>query len=128
MMSTHAVFGRPQLRTLSARRWRCAHAIRDRARLRAARAIAAKVQRGELAPDDIDEVTIADNLYTAGLPDPDLLIRTAGEFRISNYLLWQISYAEIHVSDVCWPEFGAAELHAAFQAYGRRVRTFGKVL
>lgn len=93
----------------------------------AARAIAAKVQRGELAPDDIDEVTIADNLYTAGLPDPDLLIRTAGEFRISNYLLWQISYAELYITDCHWPDFGEQGLHDAVRAYAARHRRFGLV-
>ena len=62
------------------------------------------------------------------LPDPDLLIRTAGEQRISNFLLWQVSYAEIHVCDVCWPDFRAEHLQAAFRDYGRRVRKFGKVL
>lgn len=94
----------------------------------AVRAIGRKVQRGELSPEAIDETTIAAHLYQPGMPDPDLLIRTAGERRISNFLLWQISYAEIHVADVCWPEFGKAELLEAFRDYGRRVRKFGKVL
>jgi len=85
------------------------------------------VQRGELAPAAIDEAAIHAHLYHPELPDPDLLIRTAGERRISNFLLWQVSYAEIHVSDVCWPEFGKAQLHAAFRDYGQRVRKFGKV-
>lgn len=91
----------------------------------AMRAIAAQVQAGTLAPEDIDETTVADFLYTAGMPDPDLLIRTAGEMRVSNFLLWQISYAEIWVTQRCWPEFGIAELHEAFQAYAQRNRRFG---
>ncbi|MFN3244741.1 MAG: polyprenyl diphosphate synthase [Planctomycetota bacterium] len=92
------------------------------------RKIAARVQRGELAPEAIDEQTVHDALYQPSLPDPDILIRTAGEMRVSNFLLWQISYAEIHVSDVCWPEFGAEQLQQAFRDYGRRIRKFGKVL
>jgi undecaprenyl diphosphate synthase len=91
----------------------------------AARAIAAKVQRGELDPAAIDESTIASHLYTAGLPDPDLLIRTAGEMRVSNYLLWQISYAELHVTEKLWPDFEAPDLHAAIRDYAGRRRTFG---
>jgi len=65
------------------------------------------VQAGRLQPEDIDEEAISRSVYTAGLPDPDLLIRTAGERRISNFLLWQISYAELHVAEVCWPDFGS---------------------
>jgi len=91
----------------------------------AARAIAEKVQRGELDPASIDESTVAAHLYTAGLPDPDLLIRTAGEMRVSNYLLWQISYAELHVTDKLWPDFSAQDLHDAIRDYARRRRTFG---
>jgi undecaprenyl diphosphate synthase len=94
----------------------------------AVRGIAARAQAGDLDPALIDEQTIHDALYQPQLPDPDILIRTAGERRISNFLLWQVSYAEIHVSDVCWPEFGAEQLHEAFRDYGRRVRKFGKVL
>jgi undecaprenyl diphosphate synthase len=88
-------------------------------------AIAGKVRRGELSPEQIDEQTISDHLYTAGLPDPDLLIRTAGELRVSNYLLWQISYAEIHVTDVFWPEFTVERLHEAIRDYAGRNRRFG---
>jgi undecaprenyl diphosphate synthase len=91
------------------------------------RTLAAKVQRGELQPAAIDEAAIHAHLYQPDLPDPDLLIRTAGERRISNFLLWQVSYAEIHVADVCWPDFGAEHLRAAFRDYGQRVRKFGKV-
>ena len=93
----------------------------------AVRRLAERVRRGELEPAAIDEAAIHANLYQPDLPDPDLLIRTAGEQRISNFLLWQVSYAEIHVSDVCWPDFGAEHLQAAFRDYGRRVRKFGKV-
>ena len=90
--------------------------------------LALRVQRGELSPDAIDEQAIHDSLYQPSLPDPDILIRTAGEMRISNFLLWQVSYAEIYVHDVCWPDFGTGQLHEAFRDYGRRVRKFGKVL
>lgn len=91
----------------------------------AVKAIAQKVKQGELDPAEIDESTIADHLYTAGMPDPDLLVRTAGEMRISNYLLWQISYAELYVSDVLWPDFGVNDLHQAIRAFAARNRRFG---
>jgi undecaprenyl diphosphate synthase len=91
----------------------------------AVRAIAQKVESGEMRADDIDESTISDHLYTGGWPDPDLLIRTAGEMRVSNYLLWQISYAELVVSDVLWPDFAVADLHAAIRAFAGRNRRFG---
>ncbi|HBE70725.1 MAG TPA: di-trans,poly-cis-decaprenylcistransferase [Planctomycetaceae bacterium] len=77
--------------------------------------------------DSIDESTIDDSLYTAGLPDPDLLIRSSGEMRISNFLLWQISYAEIYVTDTLWPEFGRDALADAIQDYSRRQRRFGGI-
>jgi undecaprenyl diphosphate synthase len=91
----------------------------------AVRAIAGRVQRGELSPDRITEEMISDSLYTRGMPDPDLLIRTAGEMRISNYMLWQISYAELWVTTRYWPEFNAALLHDALRDYTRRERRFG---
>jgi undecaprenyl diphosphate synthase len=91
----------------------------------AVRSIAGSVAGGELKPDDIDEQTIAAHLYTAAAPDPDLLIRTAGEMRISNFLLWQISYAEIWVTEKCWPEFDEATLYDAIRAYAARTRRFG---
>jgi len=94
----------------------------------AMRAIAEKVAEGALAPGSITDQTITDHLYTAGLPDPDLLIRTAGEMRLSNYLLWQLSYAEFYVTDVCWPEFNVAELHKALNAFHGRTRRFGGVV
>jgi undecaprenyl diphosphate synthase len=84
-----------------------------------------KVKEGALEPRDINESTISDHLYTAGMPDPDLLVRTAGEMRVSNYLLWQISYAELYVSQVFWPDFGIAELHNALRAFASRNRRFG---
>jgi undecaprenyl diphosphate synthase len=73
----------------------------------------------------VTEATIAEHLYTAGLDDPDLLVRTAGELRISNFLLWQISYAEIWVTERCWPEFDESTLHAAIADFARRNRKFG---
>src|SRR5687767_7260604 len=91
----------------------------------AVRDIASKVQRGEMDPETIDEETISSHLYTAGMPDPDLLVRTAGEMRISNYLLWQISYAELYVSDVLWPDFGIDDLHGAIRSFASRNRRFG---
>jgi undecaprenyl diphosphate synthase len=89
------------------------------------RAIADRVRAGTLDPRDITEETISQSLYTAGMPDPDLLIRTAGEMRVSNYLLWQISYAELFVSPVLWPDFGTHELHEALRAFAARNRRFG---
>lgn len=92
----------------------------------AARTLAGQVQRGELAPADITPGLLGEHLYTAGMPDPDLLIRTSGEMRISNYLLWQISYSEIWVTDVLWPDFGRDDLDAALASYATRHRRFGK--
>jgi len=91
----------------------------------AVRRIAARVQAGELAPDEVTEETLRGQLYTAGMPDPDLLIRTAGERRISNFLLWQISYAEMWVTEVCWPEFDEGLLHQAIRDFAARDRRFG---
>lgn len=91
----------------------------------AVRSIADRVKGGALAPADIDEATISDSLYTAGMPDPDLLIRTAGEMRVSNYLLWQISYAELWVTPVCWPDFTTELFHAALRDFAGRERRFG---
>ena len=91
----------------------------------AVRAIARKAAAGALDPDDIDDRLFESHLYTAGLPDPDLLIRTAGERRVSNYLLWQISYAEIHVTPVLWPDFEVVDLHRAIRDYASRDRRFG---
>jgi undecaprenyl diphosphate synthase len=91
----------------------------------AARVMAEKVARGELSPGEITEQTFAEHLYTAGTTDPDLVIRTAGEMRISNFLLWQISYAELWVTDKCWPEFREDDLHIALRDFASRDRRFG---
>jgi undecaprenyl diphosphate synthase len=91
----------------------------------AVRTIADKIKSGEMQPTDITEETISDHLYTAGTPDPDLLIRTAGEMRVSNYLLWQISYAELYVSPVLWPDFAETDLHEAIRSFASRNRRFG---
>ncbi|QEG34297.1 isoprenyl transferase [Bythopirellula goksoeyrii] len=91
----------------------------------AVQGIAREVANQELAVEQIDEQTIADHLYTAGNDDPDLLLRTAGEMRVSNFLLWQISYAEIWVTDKCWPEFDEATLHEAIVDFAGRNRKFG---
>ena len=92
----------------------------------AARALATKVQQGELQPEDITPEMLGNHLYTAGMPDPDLLIRTSGEMRISNYLLWQISYAEIHVTDTLWPDFDRADFDEALESFAARERRYGK--
>jgi undecaprenyl diphosphate synthase len=91
----------------------------------AVRSIARDVHAGRLDPEQISEGTIDERLYTAGMPEPDLLIRTAGEMRVSNFLLWQISYAEIWVTAHCWPEFDEADLHRALTDYAARDRRFG---
>jgi undecaprenyl diphosphate synthase len=91
----------------------------------AVREIARRVRDGELDPAQISEATLNAALYTAGMPDPDLLIRTAGEMRLSNFLLWQISYAELWVTEHCWPEFREADLHQAIRDYSARDRRFG---
>jgi undecaprenyl diphosphate synthase len=93
--------------------------------LDAVKQIAAEAKLGGLNPAEITEETIANHLYTAGMPDPDLLVRTAGEMRVSNYLLWQISYAEIWVTEKCWPEFDVADLHDAIREFAGRDRRFG---
>ena len=91
----------------------------------AVRGIASKVKAGQLEPGDIDEDLLGAALYTAGIIDPDLLIRTAGEFRISNFLLWQLSYAEFYVEPVCWPDFTVEHLHLAIKEYANRDRRYG---
>jgi undecaprenyl diphosphate synthase len=91
----------------------------------AVRQIAADAKSGALDPSRLDESAISNRLYTAGMPDPDLLIRTAGEMRISNFLLWQISYTEIWVTDLCWPEFRESTLYDAINAFAARQRRFG---
>jgi undecaprenyl diphosphate synthase len=91
----------------------------------AARSLAIDARDGRLAPEAIDEAMVASRLDTAGMPDPDLLIRTAGEMRVSNFLLWQISYAELWVTDALWPDFGAEHLDAALASFAARDRRFG---
>lgn len=96
--------------------------------VRAARRLAERVQRGTLVPEEIDEQLFSSELYTADLPDPDLLIRTSGESRISNFMLWQLAYTEIHISPVLWPDFRRQELYSAILDYQRRERRFGRVV
>jgi undecaprenyl diphosphate synthase len=93
----------------------------------AARTLSIEVREGRLDPAEIDEGRLAGALDTHGLPDPDLLIRTAGEMRLSNFLLWQISYAELVVTGVAWPDFGTETLHGAFREFAARSRRFGGV-
>ncbi len=95
--------------------------------VRAARILAERVQRGELEADDIDEEVVEDTLFTRDLPPPDLLIRTSGEYRISNFMLWQLAYTELHISPVFWPEFDRERLYEAVLDYQRRDRRFGRV-
>ena len=91
----------------------------------AAKKIAKKVQKGEIDPDQIDEQTVAQNLYLPDVPDPDLLIRTSGELRLSNFLLWELSYSEIYVTDTYWPDFDLEELQKGIAAFQQRNRRFG---
>lgn len=95
--------------------------------LRAIRDLARDSAAGRLDPETIDEAVLEERLFTAGLPDPDLLIRTSGEFRISNFLLWQLAYTEIHVTPVLWPEFTREHLFEAVRDYQGRERRFGRV-
>ena len=95
--------------------------------VQAARALAHDVAAGRLAPEAIDEAAFAARLFTADCPDPDLLIRTSGEQRLSNFLLWQVAYAELVISPVLWPDFGGDDLRAALAEYASRERRYGKV-
>lgn len=95
--------------------------------LRAARLLAERVERGELDPERIDEQAVEEALFTRGLPHPDLLIRTSGEHRISNFMLWQLAYTELHITPVLWPDFGREHLFEAVLDYQRRDRRFGRV-
>ncbi len=95
--------------------------------LQACRAIATQVQQGHIQPDEIDEAMFSRHLYTANVCDPDLLIRTSGEMRLSNFLLWQMAYAELYITEAFWPDFDRKEFHQALSAYQRRDRRFGKV-
>ena len=93
----------------------------------AVREIAREIKTGQIDVADVNEKCVSDHLYTAGIPDPDLLIRTSGELRVSNFLLWQISYAEIYVTETLWPDFSKAEYLKALDDYGNRQRRFGRV-
>ena len=94
---------------------------------RAARLIASEVKEGTLSVDDVDAVCVSSHLYTADLPDPELLIRTSGELRLSNYLLWQLAYSEFYITDTLWPDFDRWELLRAIRAFQGRDRRFGGV-
>jgi undecaprenyl diphosphate synthase len=95
--------------------------------INACKAIAAKVQQGELSADSINDQTISQHLYTAASPDPDLLIRTSGEMRLSNFLLWQLAYTEIYVTDTLWPDFDSEQFDQAIVSFQQRDRRFGQV-
>ncbi|MDX5338323.1 MAG: isoprenyl transferase [Cyclobacteriaceae bacterium] len=92
----------------------------------AVRRIAQKVSEGKLSPEQISQQTVAENLDTAGIPDPELMIRTSGEYRISNFLLWQLAYTELYFTPVLWPDFRIEHLYAAVKDYQKRERRFGK--
>jgi len=101
-------------------------AVNYGSRLELARAARRCVEDG-LRPDQVDETTLGDRLWTAGVPDVDLLIRTSGEHRISNFLLWQSAYAELYMTDILWPDFGPAALKEALEDYAQRERRFGGI-
>ncbi len=93
--------------------------------LDATRKIASELERGRIRADEISEQMISDSLYSKGMPDPELLIRTSGEYRVSNFLLWQIAYTEIYITQTLWPDFGKDEYLEALQDFQRRERRFG---
>jgi undecaprenyl diphosphate synthase len=95
--------------------------------IRSARILSERVRNGELSPEDIDEDALEDTLFTRHLPPPDLLIRTSGEYRISNFMLWQLAYTELHITPVLWPDFDREHLYEAILDYQRRDRRFGRV-
>jgi len=95
--------------------------------MRSARILSEQVRRGELDPDDIDERCLEDTFFTRGLPNPDLLVRTSGEHRISNFMLWQLAYTELHIMEVLWPDFDREHLYEAILDYQQRERRFGRV-
>ncbi len=95
--------------------------------VRACRLLGTRIEKKEMHPSDISERMVADSLFTRGIPDPDLLIRTGGEMRVSNFLLWQIAYAELWVTDVLWPDFTADIFNQALSEYGKRERRFGAI-
>ncbi len=96
--------------------------------LKAVKALAGDIKNGSLLPEQINEKLFSDHLETAGIPDPELLIRTSGEMRISNFLLWQIAYTELYITKTLWPDFRKEDLYEAICAYQKRERRFGKVL
>ena len=91
------------------------------------RKIAAAGKDGSIRPEEITQETVSNHLATAGMPDPELLIRTSGELRLSNFLLWQLSYTELYFTDTLWPAFGRDQMLAALREYGRRKRRFGRL-
>lgn len=95
--------------------------------IQAVKAVARKALSGEINVEEIDEELFSNHLYTVSIPDPDLLIRTSGELRVSNFLLWQLAYTEIYVTDVLWPDFRRREFYQAIEAYQKRERRFGLV-
>jgi len=95
--------------------------------IRSARILSERVRSGELRPEDIDEDALEDTLFTRTLPPPDLLIRTSGEYRISNFMLWQLAYTELHITPVYWPDFDRERLYEAILDFQRRDRRFGRV-
>lgn len=95
--------------------------------VRATRLLAQQCMDGKIAPEEIDEALLSDNLYSAGVPDPDLMIRPGGEVRLSNFLLWQNAYTEFYFSDVLWPDFDCRQMDAAIAAYQQRKRRYGGI-
>ena len=95
--------------------------------LEAVRQLAVEVQKGTLTPDQIDETAFGNHLTTSGMPDPELMIRTSGEMRISNFMLWQLAYSELYMPDVLWPDFRKEHLYEALLSYQQRERRFGKI-
>ena len=95
--------------------------------VQAARRLAEDVRQGRLNPEDVTEERLSDRMYTAGQPDPDLILRPSGEFRLSNFLIWQSAYAEYVFMDILWPDFTSRDLDEAFAEYARRHRRFGGV-
>jgi undecaprenyl diphosphate synthase len=96
--------------------------------IHAVRSLARKVDEGDLSPDEIEDENFQEFLFTRGIPDPDLLVRTSGELRISNFMLWQLAYTEIHITPVLWPDFTRQDLFAAVLDFQKRERRFGRVV
>ena len=129
-LATRTIFKQAEKRTAANEGMTLAIAVNYGARqelARAAQLLAADVAAGSLQPEDVCEEALAARLYTAGMPDPDLLIRTSGELRLSNFLLWQLAYAEFYITDVYWPDFDRYELLRALLSYQARDRRFGGV-